>query len=342
MITVDKKRLVASSMSYTHLFDAYSFFRQLIINSVAAIIEYHRICPMENLIGDPTLVLTPEVLEKQMRYFSTNFQILSMDELFEFIRLKKRPPRRAAVITIDDGYRDIFVHAYPILERYKIPATIFLVSGYVDSNKPYWWDRVSHAIYQSTSPQLNVEGIGKYWIRDLSEKSVANKIVITAIRESPEDRRNGLIAKVLDECKINFDDFGGRLQLSWNEIKEMHKNGLKFGSHSVSHPRLTDISLERATAEIVESKQAIEENLDEEVTTISYPYGDYDAKILDIVREAGFKGGVTAFTPYRTIGFEDNVLCLPRIPAVKDLNEMKGMLCGLVGDIQTYVTKGPI
>jgi len=342
VIGMDRKGLAATTLNHIRLFDTYAFFRSLFADVVAAIIEYHRVCPLENFSGDPNLVVTPETFEKHMKYFSSNYQILSMDDLIDLIRLKKCPLKKSVVITIDDGYRDIFVHAYPVLERYKIPATIFLVSDYVNTDRPFWWDTVGSAIYRSSNAQLNIEGIGRFWIRNSKEKFVADNAIMTMLRESPERRRDDLIARVLHACQVVVENYDVKVQLSWDEVRKMYKGGVKFGSHSKSHPRLTDISLERARSEIVESKQVISDALGEDVTIFSYPFGDYNTEILNLVHEAKFVGAVGSLLPYRVVGLEDNPLSLQRIPAVKDLNKLRGMLSGFVGDMQTYVTRGPV
>jgi peptidoglycan/xylan/chitin deacetylase (PgdA/CDA1 family) len=337
---MDKKRLIATALNYTGFLDTYAFIRKLIAYPVGAIIEYHRICPLDQIVGDPNLVLSPETFEKHVKYLSAKYEILSLDQMAEYIQLRKRPPKTAAVLTFDDGYRDLFLYAYPILERYKLPATIFLISGYVGSEDLFWWDKISHAIFQTSITQLNLEGIGKYWIRDQLEKSVANKSILTKLKESPESRRNTLIEKLLDICQVDTNELGRKVNLSWNEIKEMDRKGIKFGAHSISHPRLPELSLERANDEIVGSKHAVEENLGKEVTSFSYPYGQQNSEVINLVKEAGFRCAVTDLIPYRRVCVEDNVYCLQRIPGVQDLNKLKGMLCGFVGDAQAYLTKG--
>jgi peptidoglycan/xylan/chitin deacetylase (PgdA/CDA1 family) len=149
-----------------------------------------------------------------------------------------------------------------------------------------------------------------------------------------------LIDKLVKTCEVETDGRGAQVLPSWEEIKEMHRGGIKFGAHSVNHPRLTDISLESAKNEIVKSKHDIEEKLGIETTSFSYPYGGHDSRIINLVKEAGFKCGVTSLIPYRMVGTEDDVHCLQRIPGVSDFNKLKGMLSGLVGDVQKYVTKG--
>jgi peptidoglycan/xylan/chitin deacetylase (PgdA/CDA1 family) len=339
MLDMDKKQLIASTLNYTGFFDTYALLRKLIAHPVAAIIEYHRICPLEQIVGDPNLALSPESFEKHVKYLSTKYEILSIDKLAEYVQLKKRPPRTAAILTFDDGYRDFFLYAYPILERYKLPATIFLVSGYVGSEDLFWWDKVSHAIFQTSITHLDLEGVGKYQIRNQLQKSVANKSIVTILRESPENRRNTLARKLLDICQVDTNGLGRKVHLSWNEIKEMDGKGIEFGAHSVNHPRLPDLSLERANDEIVGSKHALEDNLGKEVAAFCYPYGFYNSEVINLVKQAGFRSAVTDQMPYRMVSVEDNMYCLQRIPGVQNLNKLKAMLCGFVGDVQTHLTK---
>lgn len=87
------------------------------------------------------------------------------------------------------------------------------------------------------------------------------------------DRRNFLIEKIRDICHVEIPrDLGKELILSWNEVKEMDNSGVAFGAHSVNHPTLTNIPLEQAKNEIIQSKKIIEEKLGKEVTSFSYPH----------------------------------------------------------------------
>jgi peptidoglycan/xylan/chitin deacetylase (PgdA/CDA1 family) len=114
----------------------------------------------------------------------------------------------------------------------------------------------------------------------------------------------------------------------------MSENGIEFGAHTVSHPRLTKIPLEKAREEIEESKREIEEKLGKQVKCFSYPYGDYNAEIIEIVKEAGFTCAVaphsfpiSKWTNFYKLGRIDPVLA-------SNFHHFKALLSGFVSDLK--------
>jgi len=332
---LDIKRLVASFTSRLGILDAYALLRRKVTQSDVAVMLYHRVSPSEEeqFLGD---ALTPEIFERQMEYFHRNYEPFSLYELIEYIQLRKHLPERAVVVTFDDGYRDNYLYAYPILERYNIPATIFLATGHIGTDSLFWWNKVTYAIHHTSIKRLDLDDLGSYSLQSQRDKSHAGVVICKRLRKLHEVRRALVVERLLDLCQVGIRGLGQKLFLSWNEVREMDSEGITFGAHSVSHRSLTNMPLDSARNEIIQSKKDIEENLGMEVTAFSYPFGDYDTEVVRLVRESGFKCAVSVL-PYKLISFKDNVYCLQRIPAVEDFNKLKGMLCGLVGDVQACI-----
>ena len=101
---------------------------------VVPILMYHRFGYEEG-----TLFVTPENFSKQMDYLQNkNYKVISLEELVNGIKSGKKFPRNSVVITIDDGYEDNHKYAYPVLKNHNFPATIFIVSSYIDNNPEYF------------------------------------------------------------------------------------------------------------------------------------------------------------------------------------------------------------
>ena len=330
---MDLKKPVASALNNLGFSDAYAFLRMRTAGSTVAVMLYHRVCPSERQSFPDYQSLSLEAFEKQMEYFSRNYEILSLDKLIEFFEVGRSLPKKSLVITFDDGYKDNFLYAYPILERHNIPATIFLVTGHVDSDDMFWWDRVSYAIHHTSIKRMDLDDLGSFWLRTERDKSIVARAINARLTLLSDDRRTVLLEKLLELCQVETRGLGRKLILTWDEVREMDGKEITFGAHSVSHPSLSTIPVEQARAEIVQSKKKIEEKLGKEVTAFCYPFGHYNAESICLVKENGFKCAV-AVNPYKLVGPRDNVYCLPRIPGVEDFNELKGYLCGVVGDLQ--------
>jgi peptidoglycan/xylan/chitin deacetylase (PgdA/CDA1 family) len=328
---MDIKRLLASSANHFRIFDAYASIRTRLTKSWVAILLYHRVSIKEDKWSfEP---LSPEIFERQMEYLSRNFKIVSLDKLVEHIWSEKSFPEKAVVITFDGSYKDNYLYAYPILQKYHVPATIFLTTGYIDSSELFWWDKVGYAVEHTSVKQLNLDELGSYSLQSELDKSRAKSIITERLKKLSEDRKNFLIEKMLHLCHVKIPcDLGKKLILSWKEVREMDKGGIAFGSHSVTHPIMVNMPFESVKNEIIQSKKDIEERLGKEVTAFSYPDGDFNAKIVELVRKSGFTCAVSV-SPQKLISPKDSVYQLNRIVAVEDFNKFKAVLCGVWGDL---------
>ncbi len=184
-----------------------------------------------------SLFVTPGQLDAQIQYLKTNgYSVVTLDDLYDAMINGKTLPKKAIVLTFDDGYRSFYDNAYQILKKYNVKATEF---------------------------------------------------VITDVQTAPA-------------------------YLTWDEIIEMDKSGLvQFGAHTRHHPFLTKLSQTAEVDEIFGSKNDLEAHLNKAITWFAYPYGDYNASVLQITKNAGFKGAVS--TVYGAGQSSEKLYFLPRI-----------------------------
>ena len=327
--------LVASVANRLHMLEAYSSARGCLTKSQVAILIYHRVCPRtDNWSLAP---LSPESFETQMKYFAQNYEVLSLDRLVQYATSGKSFPEKAVVVTLDDGYKDNYLYAYPILRKYNIPATIFLTTGYIGASELFWWDKVAYIIESNISiKKLNLNDFGIYSLQSELEKTQVKSIICEKLKKLSDNKRKSIIEKLLDICQVEIPrDLGKKLFLSWKEVKEMDNAGVTFGAHSVNHPILINMPLEQSKNEIVQSKKDIEEKLGKKVTAFSYPNGNFNAEIVELVRKSGFTCAVSVYPgmPPKLITPKDSVYHLSRIGTYEDLNRSKILLCGLSGDL---------
>ncbi len=111
--------------------------------SEVAILMYHRICEVPS---DPwELCVSPKHFAEQLEYLNHHYQVLCLHSLVKSLR-EGHLPKRAVVLTFDDGYADNLWNAKPLLERYEVPATVFVSTGYVDSDREFWWDELERLL----------------------------------------------------------------------------------------------------------------------------------------------------------------------------------------------------
>lgn len=330
---MELKALAAFVANRSRFLDAYAFLRRKLTKSQVAILMYHRVSPRPD--GWSLEPLSPPSFEEQAEYFCRNYEMLPLDKLVSYLRQGKALPEKAVAITFDDGYRDNYLHAYPILKKYNIPATVFLTTGCIGTDKLFWWDRVGYLIHHTTVSQLDLAELGSYPLRSELDRFRAGSIIAKRLKKMPEETKNLLVEKLADICRVEIPpDLARGLILSWDEIMEMNNDGIAFGAHSVTHPILTKIPSEQAQYEITQSKRAIEEKLGQEVTAFSYPNGDFNDSIDKVVRESGYACAVT--TAPNLLTARANPYRLGRIGVGGDFSKLKAVLSGFYGDLGLY------
>lgn len=251
------------------------------------ILMYHKVGGQKN---DFIPALNTSYFEKQINYLRKQYKITTLEDI-----LTNSDKKEKLIITFDDGYKCIYKHAYPILRNYNVPATVFLTVDSIERNLPIWSDLLSHYFYTTAvkSFNLNIGGINMSFDLTNNEKKwhslTQMKIMFKTI--SNEERLN-----LIEELKLILEvntNFNGNLDmLSWQEIKEMAENNITFGGHTMTHPILSKIPVEKVRFEVTESKKAIERHLGRAILSFAYPngeIGDFDEDIKNILKAAGYK-----------------------------------------------------
>ena len=278
---------------------------------ICQILIYHRV----NNDRDQFLGASPvDVFEQQMEFLAKHFPVVSLDELASG-DWKNREEKFCVAVTFDDGYRDNYLHAFPILKRLTIPATIFLISGCIQDGKLPWYDQVALGFKLTARKSLDWEQPGAPSGAMESPEARIRKMQSTlewlwGLRtEERLQRLPELFAALRVAAELTLPNF----MMNWTEIREMSKSGISFGAHTVNHPVLSHCKNEDVEREILESKKTIERNLKLPVNHFAYPfgrYGDFNEDAKRTLRVANFKTAVTTIPGYHHAG--DDLLELKR------------------------------
>lgn len=261
----------------------------------ALIICYHRINDNSNSYLRPMIVKS---FDRQMQYLSKAYNPVSLERIIEHIRDGRPLPPKAIAITFDDGYRDNYENAYPILKKYSIPATVFLTTDYIGTSGVSHWDKVYNMLSQAKKGTIAFPILGNTEYNMPLDKKGIRKIV-KVINRLDEKRRECVIVHLADQLGASVDKCSSRyLSLSWDEVREMSNAGISFGAHTMTHPFLTRISHERARKEIYLSRKIIEEQTGKPVRAFAYPAGDFDIHTQKMVEQAGYFGAVSIIPGY--------------------------------------------
>lgn len=259
------------------------------------VLIYHRVHPEPG----PFMIdaIRPERFDRQMRHLAAAYRPLPLDELIERSR-SGTVPKGAVAVTFDDGYADNFEHAFPVLRRHGIPATIFLVTGCVGTGRIPWHDQVLLAFAATRRREIRLPAdpasAPPVPLGTVEERRDAAFRALAALKPLPEAERLSSIESLRAELGDDGETPG--LMLDWDRVRAMRRAGVRFGSHTETHPILSRVTTERAREEVTRSKREIERALEEEVTLFAYPNGraeDYTDETVALLREAGYRAAVT-------------------------------------------------
>lgn len=283
------------------------------------ILAYHRVLPLayisENRVQDAMWV-SPETFDLQLEWMTSVGECVSLERILDFEYRSSAP---LFCITFDDGWLDNYVHAFPILQRRSLPATIFLATAAVESGKAFWVENLI-AMFDSALKKSGCSVVAK--LLEEKEIAVSSSASVAQIWRSVDfflerlkllssSEREEEINDVLDRFGFSADSVVGREMMSWSEIEEMADGGVDFQSHTHSHQIMKFMPHDEMSRELVQSKEIIEKNLGRKVNMFCYPNARFPAgDQSDVYRRAGYEYGVKIDNQVLVSGF--NPYLIPR------------------------------
>src|SRR5215471_6751618 len=275
---VSKRNMVAGFAGSVGMMKSLARFQRTGIR----ILAYHRVLPALSETGRPfifdegVISATTKSFYRQMDYVRRNYDVISFKDLLAIEEERNAPPRRPLIITFDDGYRDNYTDAFPVLKEFGMPATIFLATGHMSRTSLFWWDQVAFCFKRTEKPEIVLEEISTdpLPLGSDGERRHAIESVLSWMKGIPETRRACFTIELPHALGVAVpSDIADGMHLSWDEIREMADHGIEFGSHTVTHPVLSNVDDDRLEKEVFESKKAIERELGREAIVFSYPVG---------------------------------------------------------------------
>ncbi|MHA1284844.1 MAG: polysaccharide deacetylase family protein [Promethearchaeota archaeon] len=276
-------------------------------NKTLIILMYHRVLPEEKKEYwlQPGMHVSLKNFENQLKFLKSHFNIISFVDIKEmsnslYISDKDKPK---LILTFDDGWYDFYEYVYPLLKLLNIKATVFLPTNLIGTNKWLWSDRLAYIIYQKNRRSLTNNN------KKCSKNPIINKLEsynalledqieysINLLKKLRNDEIEKIILELIERWNIPNKYPAGRSFLNWEEVKEMFRSGLiSFGSHTENHSILTKLNSEQLLKELIKSKEKlISKNVvNTDCLVFSYPNGNYNERINNEVRKAGYSFAVT-------------------------------------------------
>ncbi len=244
-----------------------------------------------------------------MLFIRRYFDLPPLNDIVAAVASNSHIKRPTALVTFDDGYRDNYELAFPILKSCKVPAVFFVPTDFVDRPSLPWWDRIAFVVKQSRTDIIEMkfpEQIA-FDLRTTPRKHVVKKILDLYKQHRGRDERK-FISHLEEQAKISPPPhvLAHRWIITWDEIRNMISAGMSIGSHTHTHGILGGMDEATQARELRESKTILERETGQPITTLAYPVGSTTAFNEITKRLAKEIGYSLAFSYYGGVNWPEH------------------------------------
>ena len=301
---------------------------------------YHRIIPYKE--AGPGLqagmYVEPETFKMHLMYLKNRFNIMPLSWLIGQIKYDARLNynKPTCFITFDDGWLDFYKYAYPILVEHKVPVTVFLPTKFIGTDDWFWTDSITKIFVDINNNNIKSMRIPSGGIIEkiINYKGSLDDKIENAISTLKKYREEYIydsimeLESILKSSPVKKD----RLFFNWDEAREMAESSIvTFGSHTYSHKILTNLNESEVLEELYEAKTKLidEKAVDGSFIPFCYPNGNYDERIMRLIKSAGHDVSVTTESGWNDV--DTCLLKLKRAPIHQDIASTIGMFgCRLI------------
>jgi peptidoglycan/xylan/chitin deacetylase (PgdA/CDA1 family) len=296
--------------------------------TVLVVLTYHRIAEpgiRSNHYYDPIISATPESFEQQMLLFGKHFTPISIAEMRDLQALgviASRTRKPLLLVTFDDGYRDNFDVALPILQKLGIPATFFIATRFLDCPQLPWWDHIAYVLKHTQTSQLLLKRSRNDLdpLRITVSRDVKNRLRTVAVAEIVKQFLNNGIEDELwflgeleaqAGVSVNSQKLGRDLFMNWEQLSKLASSGFSVGSHGHHHLPLGRLDAQIQLHELRHSKERLESVLGSEIHIVAYPFGWLGTFTIDTQQLAAKAGYQFAFSSIEGVNYPESAHFMP-------------------------------
>jgi peptidoglycan/xylan/chitin deacetylase (PgdA/CDA1 family) len=266
-------------------------------------LAYHRIGDGSDSRFDRGLYsATPEDFDAQVRLLKQHCDVIGPDALKDVVR---RGRGRYALVTFDDGYRDNYTKAFPVLKSHNVPGVFFVSTGFIDQPRLPWWDEIAWMARSATGGVVEAGGwLDGDVVLNGTDREGAIRTLLRKYKSLPGDRTAPYVEYLADATGVGRYAARGVADtwMTWEMLREMRRGGMHIAGHTVNHPVLARLPREGQRTEISGCAARLAAELGEPMRWFSYPVGGpnaFNQDTRDCLREQGVE---LAFTYYGTFG----------------------------------------
>jgi peptidoglycan/xylan/chitin deacetylase (PgdA/CDA1 family) len=325
-IKMGARRRAIRAGYYSGLLHAWRLLRRRRASRGLLILMYHSIGRSDLL--RPGLCVSEKNFARQLNYLTRHFKILPLESAVATMRRGEPLPDNAVALTFDDGFRDNYATAFPLLKKYCCPATLFVATDPIAHERALWPNRLFIWFSKTKTKQIEFSCGESRAIRpavfDLGtgkQRRIALDAVEAALCRMTPPERERKMREVAE--KLGFAPDAGPSDfppmLTWEQLREMAVGGVTIGSHTLTHAALPALSRAEALRELAQSKALLESQLGRPVKLFAYPFGGlehFNAEIQNLAGEAQYEAACTTIQGINRSG--TNPLALLRVGVQDD------------------------
>jgi len=301
------KRWLIHGLYYTGLLGTLALLRHRRSRGLL-ILMYHGIG--KGKFMRPSLCVSEKNFDQHVRHLVRHYRVLPLGKAVDLLERGDPLPNHSVALTFDDGYRDNYEKAFPILKKYGCPATIFVASEPLRTGRSLWptklyfWFKTTKAtelrlrLGNAEEGKLGGENVNVFDLRTKRDEATLDRIEFSLRRLDPLSR-DSLLTEISEDLGFtqDTDPLDEVPMLTWDQLREMARAGITIGSHTMTHPVLTTMSSQDAMRELAESKTILEREVGQPIAFFAYPFGGHEhfnSEIQALVKQAGYRAAFTA------------------------------------------------
>ena len=285
-----------------HVWKAIAFRRRAIV------LAYHRVLPateMAETWSHPAIMVSTDTFERHMRLLTRSFTPLSLARFQAQLRDGTPFQPGSCLVTFDDGWADTYTEAWPILQRHRVPAVVFVPVALIDSDAVFWQERLGQLAFAAWQRARSDAAFavmardvlrpwGMHGIIDMTGDTARADIIaqVRTIKSTHDTQPSALIEALAAMLGSSAPPCPrGERFMTWDHAREMSRDGVTFGGHGKTHRILTTLSSDDLGREMRESQERLTREIGQHAASLSYPNGNWNPAVAAAARAAGFAIG---------------------------------------------------
>jgi peptidoglycan/xylan/chitin deacetylase (PgdA/CDA1 family) len=290
---------IASVVDRLGIFELVLFAREksILPSTRVALLTFHRVALPGATAGDPEVIDTsPERLDAHVGFLKRHFSFIDTGDV-EAFRNGTPLPRNPVLLSFDDGYKDNFEHALPILQRHGAKASFFVASSFISERRIFWWEKIGFILGRTKVVRIRLDYPEPLDLAfgDPEAQRVARRTLLRMIKDRKGLDVDRFVAAIADACEVKWDlneetRLANEMLMTWDEVRALKAAGMDVQSHGHRHLVTQTMTPDALRKDLIESRACIEEEVGP-VRAIAYPTGrgvEGNVELRAAVEGAGF------------------------------------------------------